>query len=201
MMSHPLALAEDDDDDFQSVVSGSANLRVVESSSLSSSTSSSERRSNKAASEESIDAQTAALANLIRSKCVEKRQAPKAPSLSPLAPPVPPPPTLPRLSLLAPVVTPTPSPRHDINRTSPVLNDEFLIPVEHVRWFYKTEKEKHLHHSAETLAANNNKTTPNPETNTNPTFDPNNNNTVDSKLIVVRFFSLSFFSLLTQRSC
>lgn len=71
-----------------------------------------------------LDSQTISLANIIRSKCQAKRMAPKAPNLS--------------LNQTATTMTTTNS-------------NEFLIPVEMVRWFFKTEKEKHHHEQVSTV--------------------------------------------------
>lgn len=64
-----------------------------------------------------LDSQTISLANIIRSKCQAKRMAPKAPNLA--------------LN------------QSTTANTGVINSNEFLIPVEMVRWFFKTEKEKH----------------------------------------------------------
>lgn len=113
-----------------------------------------------------LDSQTIALANIIRSKCAEKRMAPKPPVSSLL------------------------STGANASDNSSNLSSEFLIPVEMVRWFYKTEKEKHHNHQEQTPAASSGSLrTSNGSVisnETQPPIDSNNNtSTIGNKITVV----------------
>lgn len=182
MMNHPLALLDSDesnDGDERSTpaVTECMRLRNVRDSSPStvSATSGSGEHPNVHQSADStnkiaeLDSQTVALANLIRTKCAVKRIAPKRPP--------PPPPQLPPLPAQPPVAV-----------APPVcsIDSEFLIPVEMVRWFFKSEKEKHHSHNAANPTSDSAKSVPVSNENAQISSDQNNNpNQVGNKITVV----------------
>lgn len=175
MMNHPLAMIDSSDDDeevtgFKGAATTTTRLRVEsppsEASDRASKASDDGQASPAAAANGAqLDSQTLALANIIRSKCAAKR----------LAPPPPPP----NAMMARSTTTALPSPR--IERPFPPPSDDFLIPVEHVRWFYKTEKEKHSTSSSNTTV----ETTTAKDSNIPSFNDANNNNTIGSKITVV----------------
>lgn len=183
-MNHPLAMIDSDDtNDEESkktipvenglsvglIKPSSRLLNLRDSSpsqvSLSSTDQQQQRRSSPVVG---LDSKTIALANIIRSKCAEKRMAPKPPVSS--------------------LMSTGASASASASDNSSNVNSEFLIPVEMVRWFYKTEKEKHHNHQEQTPATSSGSLrTSNGSVISNDTpIDSNNNtSTIGNKITVV----------------
>lgn len=144
MMNHPLAALESDDDEDELLVRRQQHLRI-DTDERSKASSDNDVASTAASSPVAmLDSQTLAQANAIRSKGAAKRLAPKPPSAA-----------------IRPV------------NEADLINNEFLIPVEHVRWFYKAEKDKHNSNTNQVSASSS-------DTKANTESDMNNNTNGDA---------------------